>query len=268
MAIVKGFQQITGSLQNATFYTIQGGDQVYVRMKGGPSKRMIKNSPKFEKLRRNNEEWKGCTRMASAIRGSFYPLKSLEDYPVIGALNAIAKQIQLTDTEGAHGQRGLYLSKNKDLLGGFSLSRKQVLESVLRVPITATIQREEKMASVSIPSINTGMYLYNFRNLPYFRIIMSFAAVLDMGFSEEKNQYQTLCSDEWGVYTHFESSWLSATGVAPALNQLLKLPLVENDLPESVTLVLSVGVEFGKAGNDGNPEAVKYAGCGKVIKVG
>jgi hypothetical protein len=268
MAIVKGFQKITGALQNATFYTIQGGDQVYVRMKGGPSKRMIKTSPKFEKVRRNNEEWKGCTRLASAIRGSFYPLKSLEDYPVIGALNAIAKQIQLTDTEGTHGQRGLYLSKNKDLIGGFNLSRKQVLESVLRVPITAVIHREEQTAQVTIPSINTGMYLYNFRNLPYFRIIMAFAAVLDMGFSEEKNRYETLCSDEWGVYTHFESPWLSTTGVAPALNQPLKLPFVENDLPESVTLVLSVGVEFGKAGVDGNPEAVKYAGCGKVVQVG
>jgi hypothetical protein len=48
----------------------------------------------------------------------------------------------------------------------------------------------------------------------------------------------------------------------------LKLPLVENDLPESITLVLSIGVEFGKAGADGNPEAVKYAGCGKVVQVG
>jgi hypothetical protein len=162
----------------------------------------------------------------------------------------------------------LYLSKNKDLLGGFSLSRKQVLESVLRVPISTVIHREEQTAQVTIPAINTGMYLYNFRNLPYFRIIMAFAVVLDMGFSEEKNRYETLCSDELGVYTHFESPWLTATGVAPALNQTLKLPLDENDLPESVTLVLSIGVEFGKAGADGNPEAVKYAGCGKVVQVG
>jgi len=97
---------------------------------------------------------------------------------------------------------------------------------------------------------------------------MAFVAVLDMGFSEEKNRYERLCSDKLGVYTHFETLWLSATGVAPALNQTLKLPLVENDLTESVTLVLSVGVEFGKAGADGNPEAVKYAGCGKMVQVG
>ncbi len=268
MAIVKGFQKITGALQNASFYTVQGGDQVYVRMKGGPSKRMIKKSPNFEKVRRNNEEWKGCTRLAKAMRDSFYPLKALEDYPVIGSLNAIAKKIQLTDTEAEHGQRGLYLSKNKDLLGGFNLSRKQVLESVLRVPITTVIHREEQTAQVTIPPINTGMYLYNFQHLPYFRVIMAFTAVLDMGFSEEKNGYETLCSDDLGVYTHFESPWLSATGIVPALSQTLKLPLVENNLPDSVTLVLSVGVEFGKTGNDGTPEAVKYAGCGKVVQVG
>jgi hypothetical protein len=28
------------------------------------------------------------------------------------------------------------------------------------------------------------------------------------------------------------------------------------------------GLEFGKQGADGKPEGVKYAGCGKILRVG
>jgi len=35
-----------------------------------------------------------------------------------------------------------------------------------------------------------------------------------------------------------------------------------------VSLVLSVAIEFGKVGFTGQPQKVKYAGCGKVLKVG
>jgi hypothetical protein len=37
---------------------------------------------------------------------------------------------------------------------------------------------------------------------------------------------------------------------------------------EEVSLVLSVAIEFGKVGFTGQPQEVKYAGCGKVLKVG
>jgi hypothetical protein len=41
---------------------------VVVRTKGGPSKNQIETKPQFEKLRRCNSEWVGCTRMGSKIR--------------------------------------------------------------------------------------------------------------------------------------------------------------------------------------------------------
>lgn len=267
MAVVKGFQQITGSLQNTTFYTIQGSDRVYVRTKGGPSKRMIKTSPAFEKVRCNNEEWKGCTQMASAIREAFRALKGVEDYPVIGSLNAMAKQIQSFDTGNNHGRRALYLSQYKELLAGFSLSRKQVLENVLRVPITALIHRETGSAGINIPAINTGMYLYNYRSLPYFRIIVSFSSVCDICFSEEKKQYAPASPDFPRFQEAFVTEWLPTSGTAPALAQTLQMPIAVNNLPESVSLVLSVGVEFGNVGLDGLPSPVKYTGTGKIMDV-
>jgi hypothetical protein len=142
-----------------------------------PSCRLAK--PQFEQVRRNNSEWAGCTKMGSQIKGSFWPMNQPEDYPVTGAINAICKQIQKPDTTAEAGKRPICLKQHKDMLSGFSFSRKQVLESVLRVPITATLDRETGLGTIDIQAINTDLYLYNFRKLPYFRILASLGGVCD-----------------------------------------------------------------------------------------
>jgi hypothetical protein len=267
MPVVKGFQKITGTIQNSTFYTVHGSDKVYLRTKGGPSKSMVENHWKFEKLRLNNSEWKGCTMMTKYIRESMNLMKPLEDYPVCGALNGISKQIQKTDLETKHGKRGIYLSKNRDLLGGFSVSKQQLLESVLRVPIQASIDRETGTAEVSIPSIDTNRQIYNFRKLPYFRIIVCLSRVSDVIFSTEKNQYirehdTTHESENW-----ITTDWFQTVGKIPAQNYKLALPNITLPFPDCITLILTFGFDFGKIGSDGQPASVKYAGCGKVIRV-
>ena len=268
MAVVKGFQKITGTIQNATFYTIQGSDKVYLRTKGGPSKSLIKRHPHFEKLRRNNSEWSGCTQMTGNIRNTLSILKPMEDYPVCGALNAISKQIQKTDLDGEHGKRGIYLSKNKELLGGFSASRHQVLESVLRIPINCTLDRETGSAQIALSAIDTHMQLYNFRKLPYFRLSMMLARVSDLEFSVEKDKYVVIHDPMFEGESWFHSEWLSTVGIVPAITRDFSFPKESMPLPDCMTMVLTFGLEFGKTGNDGKPETVKYAGCGKVMRVG
>ena len=189
MAISKGINKITGSLQGMSMYTLRGSDTIYVRTKGGPSKSTILHSPNFAKVRLNNKEWPGCTLLASNIRSAFTPLNRLEDYAVSGALNALAKKIQLGDLTGEHGVRGLFLSRHKEMLAGFNVSRKQVLETVLRVPMEYTVDRETVSAKVTIQPINTDLHLVNFRNLPFFRIIISLGTVSDMTYVEANKQY-------------------------------------------------------------------------------
>jgi len=268
MARVKGMQKIVGGFANASFYTIQGSEEVYVRIKGGPSKRAIKTKPQFEKLRRNNNEWKACTKMGSNIRQAYYRLNCLEDFPAIGTLNGVAKKLQLLDTSAEHGKRGIYLSRNKEAILGFNFSRKQVFEGVLRVPVQADIDRDSMTANVSLPAIDTRMYLYNFRNLPFFRLYFQLCAVADIVYSEERNEFYEAAT----VYVRGESEvvtdWLSTNGQTEALNLKLTYSQDTPPVPDSVTLVLSVGLEFGKQGFDGTPEAVKYAGTGKIIRVG
>ena len=275
MARIKNFMQMTGSMANVSMYTLQGHDQVIIRVKGGPNKYQIKTKPQFEQVRRNNAEWKGCTRMGSQIRGAFWVMNSLEDYPVSGALNAICKQIQKMDTESEHGKRALLLSIHKEMLLGFSFSRKQVLESVLRVPIESAIDRASGKAQITIPEVNTALYLYNFQKLPYYRIKACLSGVCDMHIDEYGKEYihapYNFCDKNKGI---FESEWLSASGTQAASQILLEYPIDEENtsangqLTDDTTLILTLGVEFGKIGYGNITEPVKYAGTGKVIRVG
>jgi hypothetical protein len=272
MARVKNFLQMTGSLDKLSMYTLQGHDQVIIRTKGGPNKYQVETKPQFEQVRRNNAEWKGCTRMGRQIRGAFQVMNSLEDYPVSGALNAICKQIQKMDTESEHGKRALLLSKNKEMLLGFSFSRKQVLESVVRVPIESAIDRASGKAQITIPAVNTALYLYNFQKLPYFRIKACLSGVRDMQFHDYEHRFGALnyYVREKGIY---ESEWLPASGTQPAMQILLEYPIEEENtasekkITDDITLILTLGIEFGKVGYGNITEPVKYAGTGKVIRV-
>ena len=275
MARIKNFMQMTGSMAMVSMYTLQGHDQVIIRTKGGPNKYQIKTKPQFEKVRRNNSEWKGCTKMGSQIRCSFLVMNSLEDYPVTGALNAICKQIQKMDTESEHGKRAVLLSKHKEMLLGFSFSRKQVLESVLRVPIESNIDRLTGIVQITIPAVNTDLYLYNFRKLPYYRIKACLSGVCDMQIDEYGRDFEhapyNYCDREKGI---FESEWLPTTGTQPPMQLNLEYPIAaenvddEGNLRDDTSLVLTLGIEFGKIGYGNITEPVKYAGTGKILRVG
>jgi len=268
-----GIQKITGTIDGVTYYNIMGSDKVYVRKAGGPSKNMIKKAPQFEKLRRNNNEWAGCTKMGSMMRLALGNIIDLADYPIIGAMNGIGKQIQQSSNEEEHGKRGLYLSKNKQLLLGFNVSRKQVLESVLRVPITSSLNREEGTAQVVIPAINAEMYLYNFRNLPFYRIKVSMFAVSDVGFSPENSKYEATNPNYTDYGAGAISEWFTTNGsiAEQCIHLKIVLPSTSEQgfpVPEDLTLILTVGIEFGKVGSNSLPVGVKYVGCGKVVRVG
>jgi len=272
MAILKkAVFQMTGSFANATMYTMHGSDKVIIRSKGGPSKEKIQTSPKCQVVRENNSEWVGCTRMGSLIRASFEIMHRVEDYAVVGALNAVCKKIQKLDTENEKGKRSILLSQHREILSGFSFGKNQVFESVLHVPVETSINRITGKAYISIPAVDTGMYLYNFRNLPYYRIIANFSGACDwMVYLDGKNYiykspFTGYCNKILGS---FQSEWMQTVGIQPALDITLEYPLDDFPIPDQVTLLLCVGIEFGKMVEGKLISGVKYAGTGKIIRVG
>lgn len=260
---------MVGSMKNISMYTIQGSDEVYIRTKGGASKSKIKRSPAFEKVRRNNKEWAGCTLLTRAIRRGLYAMKRFEDYPVTGALNALAKIIQKEDKESEHGQRKVSLSKHREVITGFNFSRKQTLDSVLRVPIRWTFDRATMSVEIEIPAINTRTGLYNQRDLPFFRIVVGMSPVPDFLFNAEKKEYYPSEDKLLDICTREEGEWFSTHTTTPP--QVISINYLSRHIGwmnDEASLVVAVGVEFGNTGYNNEPVGVKYAGCGKIIHVG
>ncbi len=267
MAKVKGIFGIKGSLQNVSFYTMRGSDEIILRAKGGPKKSTIKRSARFETVRKNNNEWKGCTMLASQIKRAF-GLSGLADYPVIGSLNALAKKIQLYDQENPQGERSLLLSQHKELIAGFNLNKTHPFDSVFRVALNYTVDRDNFTAHITVPRINTDVHLVNYRNLPLFRIKMTMCTQSDIALDNDRKNYCLINEkiNHYGIWKN--SEWLPTQGVLEEQIFELKQTLQDNQkLDENMSLIFSVGIEFGTVGNDGNPIEVKYTGCAKVLAV-
>jgi hypothetical protein len=264
MAIVKGPITMTGSISNVSFYTRRGSDKVIARSKGGASKEKIKSSPEFAGFRLQQKEWKGCTGFASMLRYSFGGLHRLADYNLTPVLNGFAKELQKTDTVNAIGKRAILLSKYRNLLDGFNFNRTYPFNTVLRMSVHGQIDRENMRAVVTLPRINTVTDLLNVQRLPYFRLIVALGAVSDMEFADMS--FEPLVPAMHGVSEVLTGEWIPAETILQ--EQQLEIAFGEEMKPyftDSVSLVLSIAVEFGKVGFTRAPQEVKYAGSGKVI---
>lgn len=82
MAIIKGFMQLTGSIQGVSFYTLKGSDKVIMRTKGGATKKRIAKSPEFENTRKQNMEFGGCSKFGSKSRKAFGSIQRIADYNI------------------------------------------------------------------------------------------------------------------------------------------------------------------------------------------
>ena len=268
MAIVKGAIQMTGSIKGISFYTRRGSDQVIMRTKGGASGDKIKRLPQYEGLRLQQKEWSGCTKQASGVRYAFGGLHRLADYNLTSVLNGLANKMQKSNTTSEKGQRPVQLSLYKQALDGFNFNRGYPFNSVLRVSVSHVLDREVLAASVTVPRINTEIDLVNIQRLPYFRIIIAIGTAADMVYNAALKDYIPTVESLHGTSAITNSDWYSANSIIE--EQTLNVQMTKSQattLTNEVSVMLSVAVEFGMVGFAGTPVEVKYAGCGKVLKV-
>ena len=268
MAIVKGPIQLSGSLSNITFYTRRGSDQVIARTKGGASGDKIKRLPQYEGMRLQQKEWSGVTKLASAIRYTFGGLHRLADYNLTSVLNGLANKMQKADTTTDKGKRPVRLSQFRQALDGFNFNRNYPINTVLKVSTNFELNRETLSASVTVPRINTAIDLQNIQRLPYFRISVALGVVSDMIYDEKLMDYLPTVPGLHGAAETSNSSWFSANSIVDSQTIAVQLSDRQIDmLTDDVSVVLSLAVEFGMVGFNLEPVEVKYAGCGKVLKV-
>jgi hypothetical protein len=268
MATVKNLTEIDGRIKNVSFYTMEGSDKIILRSKGGASKYRIKNHPNFAKVRLNNQEWKGCTTLSKNIFNTLSSLFVLADYPVIGTLNGLCKMIQTKDTEGEHGARGIYLSQHKEMLAGFSPNKKRIFEQIISIALNYSIKREAMSAELTIPAINTSYQLVNDRNLSHIQFIVSLGLISDVCIQENETSYVTSNQLLTGTCVVQQSPWFSTAEEIDA--QQFELALGDafiKQLTDNQSLVLGIGLQFGKENVSHQIEAVKHSGSARLLQV-
>ena len=265
MAKVKQLDVMTGSIKNLSFYTRQGSDQVYARTKGGASKEKIKNSPAFAAVRKNNKEFGGCSKMSKEIRNTFHALAHVSDYNLSSVLSAIAKTIQKEDTVNPIGERTISLSKYQQCLTGFDFNRNNRFDTLLRIPLSWSIDREMRKAVVRIPSFSGSTALYVRGNYPLFRILISLGDATDMRLNNAKTSYEYVHPKTPHSYRPANTEWYSTQATVPQQELTLEIRDETPDFCNQTTLILSIAIEFGTLDALGRPTPVKYGGAGKIL---
>jgi len=270
MAIAKGIFKMSGAFGTASCYSLPGSDEMIIRSKGGPSKRRMKVGPEFETVRKHQSEWKACVKFSQSLKYAMGDVYNLADYNVSPVWNGLGKNIVKTDAEHVLGQRSLKVSEYRNELRGFSLNRNYPLNAVLGTLPDIQMDKETLRATVVFDHLNTANDLLNVRKLPYFRLIMSLGIISDIHFVPDSRQGEYI--PDLGQYNGASKSvstdWFATQDNLPEIK--LELQFNEDprtDFPDNLTMILSLGIEFGTVGFGGKTEAVKYSGAGKIMMV-
>ncbi|OQP58130.1 hypothetical protein A3860_07330 [Niastella vici] len=252
-----GSLQFIGSLDNMSAYKMRGSDKIILRKKGGPSKKQIKQDPHFDLTRRNNKEFGGRSKLAAQIKNALFPLRSLTDYNITGPLNALLKHIQKLDTENEYGKRNVLISKNPRLLEGFTLNRKNLLESIISTPFLWSLQKDQVI--IDVPGLLPGINFIVPGDYSWYQFTAVAGLVPDLYYHEHGYRPK---DDRVHFRDLAYSDWLPVNTPSPA-GKLIVTGLPEQK-PENCSLMIAVGIAFGTI-QRGEIEQVKYVGAGKVI---
>lgn len=262
MAFLKSDFEFTGSIGGLSAYNLPGVDGTVLRTKGGGDKKKILTAASCKLTRQNAAEYGACGKMGGSIRRSMLPMVPLADHNFVSNLNALAKIIQLLDTEGHRGERSIALSGRKEYLRGFSLNKNTAFESIVRHPLEYQIDRGAGKAVVLLPELMQGVNLMTSRQYPVFRFLVNLGCVADRTFGLKgylnEEDMESCC---------FYTGWHHTQALFEAREVLVELK-DPSAIGDTTTLILSVGIQMGTPVSDLVVNPAKHGGCAKIIGVG
>ncbi|SFE84231.1 hypothetical protein SAMN05518672_1111 [Chitinophaga sp. CF118] len=258
MAILVDGIRFTGSVGNMSAYRIKGSDDIYVRMKGGGSKKKIKKSESCKPIRDNSSEFSIRSTAASNVRWMLTYVKHLADHKILSRLNSLNSTIQKYDTNNIKGQKEVLFSKYHNLLQGFSLNNRYPFDGIIRHPLLCTIDRNRHSAIVKLPDLIPQINLFLPWKSPMYRFIISLGELTDNARKPDPAITDKVVQV---VYTDWQIAQLPYTGRQIELN----LP---GKPDETQTLVVSVGIEMGVPFTNDEISIVQNAGSAKILATG
>jgi hypothetical protein len=265
MALLEGLT-FTGTLGDFSAYRMRGSDKIVIRKKGGARKEQIRNDPRFATARLYMTEFGGCSRMGKHVRLSMNPIKGLANYNISGPINKIMKVVQKQDDKSDLGRRAIRLSKHPKLIEGFSLNQKYNLDSILRSPVTAVMNREAGTAHLEIPRLMRDINLFPLNRHAMFRIEVTLGIAPDFIFNSRTGQYE---APDWYDQSYQPSmaytAWHSSLDESPEAT--LDVALTKLPPQADYSFVLSIGIRFGSWTERGVVKEVKGDGAAKILLV-
>ena len=248
--LIDGFQ-IDGTVGNLSFYRMKGVDKPIVRTPGGPSRNKVLKSKSFELTRKNASEFTRCVFASSGIRDALRHVRHLADYNFTPVLSSLCKKVQLLDGINDRGKRVVLLSQHPYFFNGFSLNRKNSFDSMVRSPVTHTIDKVASTATVELPSLLPGVNLLLPWPVPQYRMIISLALAPDQVITANGRKTKTDIRD-----INANTEWLASN--QPFAGQIFTL---QHDLSSiaGYALVLAIGIEM---------EIPQLKGWGGVQRIG
>ena len=245
-------------------YEVNGVDGTILRENGGISKKKYKNDPNLEEVRANGSEFGGASTMASSIRRALITIEHLKDFNYFNKLRTISEKIRSFDESNLQGERSVTLTKYKSMLQGFDLNDKNIFAFVVKSLPSCVISREDLTATINFTDLYPKITLMNPWELPVYRFYFCMAVVKDKrytkyGYQDENDaiRFSNACQ---------KTGWLSYQENFSASE--LKLKFNDNSIiDESCTLVVAVGIEFGKLMSFTEVKT-QNAGCAKIVGVG
>ena len=259
--------KFSGSLGDFTAYKMRGTDKTIIRRKGGADKETIRTSSRFATARLWMTEFGGCSTMGKEVRFMMSPMKALADYNFSGFVNKALKQIQKLDGVSALGRRAIRLSQYPELLQGFSLNKYTTFDSIVRIPVTCTIDRATGSARINLPKLVRDINFFPNSQHPAFSIVVCLGVVPDFTFNSNTGKYAPpKWYDTMQGWNMVETPWYSSLKGSPA--QTLEV-MLNNTIPPDAgySLQLTVGVQFGALHDNGAVKQVKRTGAAKILAI-
>lgn len=193
-------------------------------------------------------------------------MSNLSDSNLSGRFTSLFKKILVLDTEHKIGDRNIYISRYRSLLEGFQCNQSLYLETIVRQPIINSISREQLSATVVLPDLAPGINFYIPGKYPLFRFVVLLETMPDMVHGPNKIYEPSIDRTEYNS-SFFRSEWASTSKYYTG--QQVELPLRENVvIDDTCSLVLAIGIEFGRPVTNLLVDEIKHAGCAKLLALG
>ena len=265
MAKVSITSLFSNSLGDYSVYKQRGVDKLIIRFKGGPSAEKIKKWPQFASVRIQQSEIRGMGKFSQYLAQNSKGVKHLADYNYAGNFSKIGRLIQKMDTVSEAGKSAVMFSSFRSLIQGFNFNREHPFNSVVTPMPQFTISRSESKATVTFPDLYPGINIQSHWNFGLCRFIITLGLIPDLVHSDKG--YKTACSDFTPAHSTRQGEWLSASSKIDAFSMEVFLSQGAK-FNESVSLLLSVGIEFGMHISESVIQPVKHAGCAMILGVG